>query len=343
MYSFQNDYSEGAHPRILKALVESNLVQTEGYGLDPYSQQATEILKQRLGNQNVDIHFLMGGTQANIVALSAFLKPYEAVISTHEGHIYTHEAGSIEATGHKVISIYSQNGKLDVQMIDKVVKEHHGDDHMVIPRLVYISNSTELGTNYTKQELVALREYCNAHDLLLYMDGARLGAALTSTRNDVAFADLCNLFDAFYIGATKTGAFNGEAVVIVNDSLKPNFRRNIRQHGAMVAKSKTIAIQFIELFKDELYLKLASHSNKMSAMIKQGFIDAGYSLFIDSFTNQQFPIIPNQLLAKFDEKYLTSIWCPYDENHTVIRFVTSWATKEANVLELIEDMKKFKE
>ncbi|MDF9867475.1 threonine aldolase [Bacilli bacterium PM5-3] len=343
MYSFECDYSEGAHPRILKAMVEANLVQTQGYSLDEYCKEAIRILKHRLGNDNIDIHFVPGGTQANLISLSAFLKPYEAVISTHEGHIFTHEAGSIEATGHKVISVYAKTGKLTPAMIDQVMKEHDHPFHMVVPRLVYISNSTEIGTNYTKQELIDLKQCCLKHNLLFFMDGARLGSALTSTNNDVAFADLCDLFDAFYIGATKTGALLGEAIVIVNDNLKPGFKVNIKQKGALFAKSKLMGIQFIELFKDDLYLRLASHSNRMAAMIKQGFMDAGFSMFIDSYTNQQFPIIPNHLLEKFDAKYITSVWCPYDENHTVIRFVTSWATSEEKVLELIEDIKKFKE
>jgi len=342
MYSFECDYSEGAHPRILKAMVEANLVQTKGYGFDEYSEQAMNILKQRLGNENVDIYLVPGGTQANLICISAWLKPYEAVISTHEGHIFTHEAGSIEATGHKVIAEYSKSGKLTPALVDKVMREHE-DFHMVVPRLVYISNSTEIGTNYTKQELLDLKECCAKHDLLFFMDGARLGSALTAENNDIAFADLCNIFDAFYIGATKTGALLGEGIVIVNDELKKNFRYNIKQKGALFAKSKLIAIQFIELFRDDLYLKLSLHANRMASMIKGAFVDAGYSLFIDSYTNQQFPIVPNEILEKFNEKYLTIEWCPYDENHTVIRFVTSWATKEEQVLELLEDIKKFKE
>lgn len=342
MYSFLNDYSEGAHPRILKAMIEANLVQTVGYGEDEYSKEATKLIKEAVGSDNVDVHFVVGGTQANILVLSTALRPWEAVISTHEGHIFTHEAGSIEACGHKVISKYSEDGKLTPQLIEEVLIEHN-DPMMVVPRVVYISNSTELGTIYTKQELHELKECCQKNNLLFFLDGARLASALTSEINDVNIKDLVNIFDAFYIGATKNGALYGEAIVLVNDILKPGFRQNMKQKGTQVSKGRFLAIQFIELFKDDLYFKLGLHANEMAALLKRGFKDNNYKFISESYTNQQFVVIPNYHIQILENHFGFAIWKPYDENSSLVRFVCSWATKKENVYDLIielEDINK---
>lgn len=342
MYSFKCDYSEGAHPRILKAMVEANLVQTDGYGEDQYCSKAREILKSVLACESVDIHFVPGGTQANLISISAFLRQYEAVIATNTGHIVTSETGSIEATGHKVISVLSPDGKMTPIMVEEVMAKHT-DEHTVKPKMVYISNSTEIGTLYTLNELLALKETCKKYNLYFFMDGARLGSALTAKANDVKITDLCQILDAFYIGATKNGALFGEAICLVNDELKREFRFNIKQKGALFAKSKYLGIQFIELFSNNLYFALATHANKMAEMIKYGFQAAGYQLYSDSPTNQQFIIVSNAELEKIEENYIVYRWGAYDDNSFIIRLVTSWATQESKVLELLEYIKKIKE
>lgn len=339
MYSFINDYSEGAHENIINALVESNLKQSVGYGLDEYSEKAKDILKNVLKNDKIDIHFIPGGTQVNLICISSFLKQYEAAIAVDTGHIAVHETGAIESCGHKVITSTSNNGKLSVDMIKKILKVHN-DEHMVKPRLVYISNSTEIGTIYKKKELSDLYTYCKENDLIFFIDGARMGSALTSKDNDLELSDLVNLCDAFYIGGTKNGALFGEALIICNESLKKDFRYNIKQKGALLAKGRLLGIQFIELFKDNLFFDLANHANEMAGLIQDALIEEGYELIIKSPTNQIFPILPNTTIEKLREKYLFNIWEEYDENNMVVRLVTSWATKEEKVLEFIEDLKK---
>ena len=338
MYSFTNDYSEGAHESILEALLQSNLTQSSGYGLDEYSEKAKDILKNVLKNDNIDIHFIPGGTQVNLICISSFLKQYEAAIAANTGHIAVHETGAIEACGHKVITANSNNGKLTVDKIEKILKIHN-DEHMVKPRLVYISNSTEIGTIYKKQELVDLYTYCKENELLFFIDGARIGSAITSIENDLQLSDFVNLCDVFYIGGTKNGALFGEALVICNDSLKKDFRYNIKQKGALLAKGRLLGIQFIELFKDDLFFKLAKHANEMATLLQNAFIEEDYKLLIKSSTNQIFPILPNSKIEKLREKYSFGTWEEYDENHTVIRLVTSWATDKVKVLEFIEDLK----
>jgi threonine aldolase len=340
MYSFKNDYSEGAHPNILNALVESNMEQVEGYGEDQYTKKAIELLKERIGRGDIDIHLFAGGTQTNLTAISAFLRPHEAAIAANTGHILVHETGAIEATGHKVISIETKNGKLNVKGI-KSVLEAHTDEHMVKPKLVYISNSTEIGSIYTKNELEQLSEFCRDNNLFLYLDGARLGSALCSEENDLELSDLGNLVDAFYIGGTKNGALVGEALVICKNSLKDDFRFHIKQKGAMLAKGKLLGIQFLELFRDNLYFDLAKHANGMAKLLKDGISEAGYSFFTDSPSNQIFPILPNNIIEKLQKKYSFYIWQKIDEHNTAVRLVTSWATKEEMVLNFNQDLRNF--
>jgi threonine aldolase len=338
MYSFRNDYSEGAHPRILNALVKTNLEQTEGYGTDYYTQKAVQILKNKIDCEKADIHLLVGGTQVNLTAISGFLRPHQAAIGADTSHINCHETGAIEATGHKVLTMKTNDGKLTPELIQKVLNAH-GDEHMVQPKLVYISNSTEIGTLYTKSELIELHNYCKQNGLLLYLDGARLGSALVSEENDLTLADIAKLVDAFYIGGTKNGALFGEALVICNDKLKEDFRYYIKQKGGLLAKGRLLGIQFEELFKDDLYFELAKHANSMAILLKNALKDEGYEFMCDSSTNQQFPILPNNIMEKLSEKYAFNTERVIDEKNTAIRLVTSWATKEEAVLELVEDLK----
>jgi len=338
MYSFTNDYSEGAHSRILKVLVETNLEQTGGYGTDYHTEKAIDLLKKKIDCEDVDIHLLVGGTQVNLTAISAFLRPHQAAIGADTSHINCHETGAIEATGHKVITMKTDDGKLTADLVQKVV-DTHTDEHMVQPKLVYISDSTEVGTLYTKSELEQLHKCCRKNNLLLYLDGARLGSALVSQENDLTLADITKLVDAFYIGGTKNGALFGEALIICNNALKEDFRYFIKQKGGLLAKGRLLGIQFEELFKDDLYFEIARHANKMAILLKNALKEKGYEFLTNSSSNQQFPILPNEMIEKLSEKYSFNIERVIDNNNTAIRLVTSWATNEVNVLEFIEDLK----
>jgi len=338
MYSFKNDYSEGTHPSILKALMESNMEQTDGYGEDKYSLEAIKLLKGKLKCNDVDIHMFCGGTQTNLTVISAFLRPHEAVISANTGHVLVHETGAIEATGHKVISIDVTDGKLYPKHI-KTAIDMHTDEHMVKPKMVYISNPTEIGTIYKKQELKDLKDFCGENNMILYMDGARLGSALCSKENDLELSDLPKLTDAFYIGGTKNGALMGEALVICSDYLKEDFRYHIKQKGGLLAKGRLIGIQFVELFKEDIYFEIAKHANSMAEILKIGVISLGYKFLIDSSTNQIFPILPRGVIAKLEEKYSFITWEKIDEDNSVIRLVTSWATREGAAQSFIDDLR----
>lgn len=340
IYSFKNDYSEGAHPNILKALLDSNLEQQEGYGEDYYCLEAARLIKAKLYNANAHIHFVSGGTQANLVVISSILKPYESVIAADTSHINCHETGAIEATGHKVNTTLSKDGKLTPKDIKKVL-DLHTDEHMVKPKLVYISNSTEIGTIYKKTDLEELSSFCKANNLLLFLDGARLGSALCANDNDLSLKELSKLVDVFYIGGTKNGALLGEAIVINDEKIDEDFRFSIKQKGAMLAKGRVLGIQFLELFKDNLFFDLADHANKMASKLSENIEQLGYKFMIKSTTNQIFPILPNNLIEKLSQRYSFIIWSSVDEKYSVIRFVTSWATKEGYVDRFIKDLTSF--
>lgn len=325
MYSFRNDYSEGAHPKVLKALTDTNFEQTRGYGLDPRCQKARELIRGLCAAPEADVHFLVGGTQTNLLVIEAMLKPYEAVIAAHTGHVNVHETGAIEGTGHKVIAVPSPDGKLTPAMIESV-PELHSDEHQVKPAMAYVSNTTETGTVYSKAELTALRQCCDEHGLLLFLDGARLGSALAC--GDMTLPDYAALADVFYIGGTKNGALCGEALVILNPALKEDFRFSIKQKGAMFAKGFLLGIQFKELFTDNLFYDLARHSNQMAAILRRGIEECGYAFDSESVSNQLFPILPDSILPKLSEEFLFSVQKKADNSHTVIRLVTSWATRE---------------
>ncbi|WBW99093.1 threonine aldolase family protein [Oceanirhabdus sp. W0125-5] len=337
MYSFKNDYSEGAHPRILNALIQSNMIQEEGYGMDTHTKNAISKIKKLIGNEDIDVHLISGGTQTNLIAIGAFLRPYEACISANTGHIAVHETGAIEYTGHKVITVDSIDGKLTPDNI-KDVLAFHVNEHAVKPRLVYISNPTELGTIYTNEELKVLSKFCNSNNLLLYADGARLGCALTVKEANLTISDMCNLTDAFFIGGTKNGALLGEALIIKNETLKEDFRYNIKQKGGLVAKGRLLGIQFEELFTDTLYFELANHANEMAKLLTEGLKNANCKFLIDSPTNQIFPILNNTLIEKLEKKFSFYTWEKIDANNSAIRLVTSWATKKEAVFEFIDEL-----
>lgn len=340
MYSFKNDYSEGAHPNILNSLLKSNLVQEIGYGLDSHSVNAKELIKKAIGNEEAAVYFMSAGTQTNLIVISHVLRPYEAVISASSGHINTNETGAIESVGHRVISIDTPDGKLCVGDIENVIAGHGNVPHVVKPKMVYVSNPTELGTIYTKEELTALSQFCKEHSMFFYLDGARLGHALTAYGNDLSLEELSALMDIFYIGATKNGALLGEAVVFNNLELARDFDFSIKQKGALLAKGRLLGIQFEELFKDDLYFNLAKHANKMAAKITSEVTRLGYQFLASSPTNQLFPILPKSLIEKLSKKYDFYIWKDIDKDNAAIRLITSWNTDEDKVDEFISDLKK---
>lgn len=337
MYSFINDYSEGAHPRILELMKQSNLEQNTGYGLDVHSMKAKEYIRNKIGRCDVDIHFIPGGTQTNLLVISSFLRPYQCVIAADTGHINVHETGAVEATGHKVVTVPNEDGKITPEGIAKVL-EAHIDEHMVQPKMVYISNTTELGTIYTKAELTAISNFCKEKKLLLFLDGARLASALTCKANDLTLCDIANLVDVFYIGGTKNGALLGEALVLCNDSLKEDFRYFIKHRGAMLAKGFVMGIQFEALFEDNLYFELGDHANRMAERIAEALHQGGYSFYATPGTNQLFPILSNETIEKLSEKFAFLVQFRVDTEHRVVRFVTSWATTEESVEALIKEL-----
>ena len=338
MYSFANDYSEGAHPRILETMLNANLTQNTGYGLDTHCDNARRLISQAIGRQDADIHFIVGGTQTNMLVISTALRPYQAVISTTYGHINVHETGAIESTGHKVLTAFCPDGKLTPKAIQSVL-DHHTDEHMVQPKMVYISNSTEIGTQYTKKELQDLHHCCRQNKLYLFMDGARMGAALTSPINDLTLEEIADLVDVFYLGGTKNGALFGEALIILNPELKPDFRFMIKQKGAMLAKGWLLGIQFEELFGDNLFYELSEHSNQMAEKLRNGIVSMGYDFAYDSVTNQLFPIFPDGIVETLSKDYSFHVDSKPDETHTAIRLVTSWATPEQAVDEFLKTLK----
>lgn len=339
MISFKNDYSEGALPEIMEALVKTNLEQTVGYGMDEYCAAAVAKIKEAIGCPEAQVHFLVGGTQTNQTCISAFLRSYEAVIGVETAHINVHETGAIEATGHKVVTVKGVNGKVTPKDIWDAVA-FHSDEHMVKPKMVYISDSTEVGTIYYKKELEAISACCKELGLYLYLDGARLGSALTAEGNDLSLADIAALTDAFYIGGTKNGALFGEAVVLVNPELQREFRYSIKQHGGMMAKGRLLGIQFDCLFTDGLFLKAGAHANRMAAKIKKGFEACGVDFLTDSVTNQQFPILKQEEVDVLAYDFLFEYNGSVGEQGQVIRFCTSWATTEEQVDCLIKAVKE---
>ena len=322
MYRFTNDYSEGAHPSILEAMTATNLEGNFGYGCDPHCEHAAALIRQKIGRPDADVHFFVGGTQTNATCICAFLRPHEAAIAAHSGHICVHETGAVEATGHKCIAMpAAPGGKLTPELVRQAVAAHP-DEHMVKPRLVYVSNTTEVGGVYTTAELKALRAVCDELGLLLYLDGARLASALAC--GGASFEDLGRLCDAFYIGGTKNGAIFGEAVCIMNPALKPDFRYILKQHGGMLAKGWLLGVQFEALLQDE-------HSTRMAQQLAEGLKGLGVEFLFESPSNQIFPILPDEVLAKLEGAFHWEVNATLEGGRSCIRLVCSWATQQAAV------------
>ena len=329
MYRFTNDYSEGAHPSILEAMTATNLEGNFGYGCDPHCEHAAALIRQKIGRPDADVHFFVGGTQTNATCICAFLRPHEAAIAAHSGHICVHETGAVEATGHKCIAVpAAPGGKLTPELVRQAVAAHP-DEHMVKPRLVYVSNTTEVGGVYTTAELEALRAVCDELGLLLYLDGARLASALAC--GGASFEDLGRLCDAFYIGGTKNGAIFGEAVCIMNPALKPDFRYILKQHGGMLAKGWLLGVQFEQLMRSGLYEELGEHSTRMAQQLAEGLKGLGVEFLFESPSNQIFPILPDEVLAKLEGAFHWEVNATLEGGRSCIRLVCSWATQQAAV------------
>ena len=338
-YSFLDDYSEGCHARILEALAATNLEQQVAYGDDLYSLEAKGFIQEMVGDQNACVHFVAGGTLANLITISRALRPHDAVISAETGHIEMRETGAIEATGHKILTVPAKDGKLTPSLIQTVLDKNAHFPHMARPKMVYVSNATELGTLYTKQDLTAISALCRDKNLLLFVDGARLGAALSAQKNDLELSDIYELTDAFWIGGTKAGALIGEAIVVRNSDIAEDFAFCIKQRGALLAKGRLLGLQFRELFKDGLYFELTKKANRQAAQISEAVTSAGFELAAITETNQIFPILPDSLIEKLSERFQFYNWGAAEEGHSTLRLVTSWATEENQVEELIKQLK----
>ena len=342
MIRFNSDYLEGAHPRIIRRLMDTNLDQTPGYGEDAYCDRARDIIRRLCAAPDADVHFLVGGTQTNFTFLSAVLRPWQGVISADTGHIAVHETGAVEATGHKVIALPNRSGKLEAKQVSDYCKLHFSDEsheHMVMPGAVYVSNPTEVGTIYSRQELQTLRAVCDRWGLILFLDGARLGYGLASPENELDLPFIAEVTDAFYIGGTKQGLLFGEALVITTDDIKPDFRYAIKQKGGMLAKGRLLGVQFEVALEDGLYMEMARHALGLAMKLKAALEDMGVEFLIDSPTNQQFPIFSNDLLDRLKHDYSYATIEKLDGDRTAVRFCTSWATREADVEALIDDLR----
>ncbi len=345
---FNCDYLEGAHPEILKRLSETNMVQTPGYGVDSYCDHARELIRKQVGDDKAYVQFLVGGTQTNMTVLAYLMRHHEGVIAADTGHIAVHETGSVEATGHKVLTIANSEGKITAKQVDDYVNAHNADEmkqHMVKPKVVFIGYATEEGTLYSKRELMDLYDVCKKHDLYLYVDGARMGYGLTSEKSDLTMKDIYDYSDVFYIGGTKVGALFGEAIVFKSTTPHDDFRYLMKQKGGLMAKGRLLGIQFETLFDGEgedcLYYQISAHANRLAMKFKKRVKELGIELYQDSFTNQQFPIFTDELLEKLSKDYSFNYWCRVDDTHSAVRVCTSWATLEENVDRLLADIEKY--
>lgn len=341
MYQFQCDYNEGAHPRIMERLLQTNLEQTVGYGEDHYCEEAREAIRKAVGRPDADVHFLVGGTQTNATVISSILRPYQGVLCASTGHINVHETGAIEHGGHKVLAVEARNGLLGSEQIRTAMQLHlaeDGPEHTVQPGMVYISFSSELGTVYSLRQLREISAACREYGLPLFIDGARMGYGLASEGCDVTLQDIAELADVFYLGGTKQGALFGEAVVILNETLKKDFRYYIKQNGGMLAKGRLLGIQFLTLFEDGLYFEVSQHAVNQALRIRDAFKAKGFEMLVQSPSNQQFPILDNVTLRRLSEKFLFSVWQKVDEDHTAVRFCTSWATRPEAVDALLAEL-----
>ena len=334
MLYFLSDYTEGAHPKILEALAETNLISQPGYGEDRFCAAAREKIRAACGKPGADVYFLVGGTQCNAVTIASLLQRWEGVIAASTGHIGVHEAGAVEFTGHKVLALPGESGKLAADTVRDYCRGFYADethDHMPFPGMVYISQPTELGTLYSKAELTALHEVCGEYGMRLFIDGARLGYGLMSPACDCSLPEMADLCDVFYIGGTKVGALCGEALVFPKGDMPKHFATMVKQQGAMLAKGRLLGIQFDALFTDGLYFEIGRHAIRLAMKLKEGFRQKGYPLFADSPTNQQFPILTQEQLSRLRQEAAFEIWSPLPDGRTAVRFVTSWATREEDI------------
>ncbi|MBQ2720294.1 MAG: aminotransferase class I/II-fold pyridoxal phosphate-dependent enzyme [Clostridia bacterium] len=339
MLSFECDYNEGAHEQILRRLIETNNEQLPGYGNDKYCDLAKAKIKAACGRDDAEVFLLVGGTQTNQIVIDTVLAPYEGVVSANTGHINVHEAGAIEYSGHKVLTVPHEQGKIKADVLEKYLEIFHSDEtksHMVYPGMVYISHPTEYGTLYSLDELTALSGVCKKYDIPLYLDGARLGYGLMSSGTDVTLKDVARLCDVFYIGGTKVGALCGEAVVFTHNNAPKGFFTSIKQHGALLAKGRVLGIQFDALFTDDLYFKISRHAIEMADIMRKMFIKKGYKFFIETVTNQIFIILENKKMEELKKSVSFSFWEILDEDHTVVRFASSWATRKEDIERLSE-------
>ena len=346
MILFQCDYNEGAHPKVMEKLMETNLEQTVGYEEDEHCARAAALIRKACGDDSLAVHFLVGGTQANMTVIAAALRPHQGVIAAQTGHINGHETGAVEATGHKVLALPQKDGKISASQVKDLCEAHLNDasfEHTVQPKMVYISNPTEYGTLYTRKELEALHEVCRRYGLYLFLDGARLGYGLAAADNELDLPMIAACCDVFYIGGTKVGALFGEAVVMSNDELKKDFRYLIKQKGGMLAKGRLLGVQFEALFEDGLYMEISRHADRLADKLREAFTQAGFPFLVENQTNQIFPVIPDSVLKKLGENYGYTYQERVDETHSAVRFCTSWATKEDNIDRLIADLKRLTE
>ena len=339
MISFESDYIAGAHPKVLARLMETNMEPLGGYGSDKYCESAREKIKRACACPQAEVHFLVGGTQTNALVISSMLKEYEGVIAAKTGHVSLHEAGAIEATGHKVLEVVQEKGKITATSVKQYLETFYGDEnheHMVFPGMVYISHPTEYGTLYNKKELEELAEVCQKYEMPLYLDGARLGYGLMSRETDVTLEDIARLCDVFYIGGTKVGALCGEAVVFTKGNTPKHFMTIIKQKGALLAKGRVLGVQFDTLFTENLYFDISRHAIEMAQQLKEMLCEKGYCFYMESPTNQQFVIVENKKLEELKKYVAVSFWEKYDETHTVIRLATSWSTTQQDMERLEE-------
>jgi len=342
MIHFNNDYLEGCHPDILAALQQSNLEQSCGYGLDPYCDKARGILREACGTPEADVHFLVGGTQTNATAIASILRPYQGVLSASTGHINVHETGAIEHSGHKVMTIPTEDGKISAAQVEQALREHFEDDgpeHLVQPGMLYLTFPTELGTIYSKAELLQLKQVCKEWNIPLYIDGARLGYGLASSKCDLTIKDIAAIADIFYIGGTKQGTLFGEALIINSDALKKDFRYHIKQNGGLLAKGRLLGIQFSTLFTDNLYFEISERADRLAEKICEAFKQKGCRLLVEGHTNQVFPILSKLQADKLRKDFNFTLWQKTEDGGEIARFCTSWATTDENVETLCEAIK----
>lgn len=345
MLSFESDYTEGAHPKILEKLCETNMEKLPGYGSDPYCESAKNKIRKACGCPEAEVMFLVGGTQTNATVIDAMLEKYEGVLAVQTGHVSVHEAGAIEYTGHKILELPSHDGKMNAEELEEYLQKFWQDEtheHMVFPGMVYLSHPTEYGTLYSREELKAISVVCQQFHIPLYLDGARLGYGLMSQETDVTLQVVAQYCDVFYIGGTKVGALCGEAVVFTKKNMPKYFMTMVKQHGALLAKGRLLGIQFDALFTDELYFKISKHAILMAQLLKEGFQKRGYEFYLESPTNQQFIVLENEEMERLKEKVSFGFWEKIDDKHTVVRFATSWATQKEDVDHLMEVLEKNK-